>query len=256
MTAWTQILLAGGGLFVLAAPPVALVWFLDRYARKIPETRSLRVGNTLSTSEERAPEAPLLTPLVHHVRTTEEGRLRHLMLGLRTFPIEATEALLKRFRRSSDAELQIYSQSVRQEAMESLQADYLQLKIMATPDQPALMASNIAAGLRILDAPFTPETEHAGLLAELQKAARSAMVKEPELPRLLFEVGRVWLRGGALDEAGAVFARLPENSPLREKAEALLAFRRAIALSSAEAPNDAPAPTPTLIAAEPVSVSS
>jgi len=235
MMSASQILLSCLGLLILASLPLLLVWLLAASARVPAEPRAFVIGNSMLLSEEGPVELPLLTPLVHLVRTAEEPVLRNLMLGLRFFPVEQTEPILKRFRSSKDAELQIYSQSVRQEAMESLQATYVQLKAKLSAGSPSLTASYLSSGLRLLDAPFTPDTEHATLLREMATAARAALQQREALPRMLFEAGRVLTRCDSLDEAQTAFHRLPDPSPLRIQGERLLEYRRSI-----ERANEAP----------------
>ena len=229
MSAAAQLLISCVGLLVLAVLPLLLVWLLATFTQAPSAPGSIVIGNSALLTEEKPDEPPLLTPLVHLVRTAEEPMLRNLMLGLRFLPVEQTEPILKRYRATNDAELQIYSQSVRQEAMQSLQATYLQLKAQLGHGRPELVASYLTAGLRLLDAPFTPETEHTVLRGELEKAASAALERQETLPRLLFEAGRVLTRCDRLNDAESAFHRLPEASPLRDQAHQLLTYRRAIA---------------------------
>jgi len=131
--------------------------------------------------------------------------------------------------------LQLYAQSVLQEGAAALQADFLKLRSLAGPASHASTASFLAAGLRLLDAAFTPPSEHQAILRALEPHAHRAIESGDSHPRLVFESGRLLLRLRRPDEAQELFERLPQSSPLRETADQYLTHHRNIANSQAAA---------------------
>jgi hypothetical protein len=213
-------------LIALAFMPVLLILLLGLLPRKLEDFGEIEIGNPLLLDDDASMnEPPLFEPLIHLTRTMEEPQLRSLMLGCRFLPVEKAAPILKRYLHSSDAELQLYAQGIMQDGQGKLQSRFADMQVLAKPDAPASTASFLAAGLRLLDSPLTPESERSAIFAKLRGPAEATLATEVTHPRLAFEAGRYCIRIDNLDDAGRMLTSLPKGSPLQATLRTLLDHR-------------------------------
>ena len=225
-------------LLVLAGMPMLLVTLLGHLGRPSAGTSGVSVDHLFSHSlDDKELASDITLPLVYSARTSDESHLREIILGARFLPIEQIESLLRKYARSRDPELQLYSQSIHQQALAQLPSTYLHLKGLASLESPALIASLLSAGLRLHDASFTPASERLSIIQALQIYADQILqMQEMTHPRLAYETGRFYLRVGQVESAKLLFERLPKGSPLHNSAIQRLSHREAIARVSSEIP--------------------
>ncbi len=217
-------------LLALCLLPLALVLFLGFLPMRNGEKSVILKGNPLLNNEDHSATRPVSTkPLLHVMRVLSEDQLRKLILGLRFLPVAQTAPFLKRYLGSSDAELQLYSQSILQNGQEKLQATFTRMQELAVPESPANIASFIGAGLRLLASPLTPESEHAAILQKMQKAALLTLNPLVTHPRLVHEAACYFIRMKDFAAAHSLLSRLPTDCPLHETLNRLLQHHYRIA---------------------------
>lgn len=216
-------------LAAMSFAPVVLVLLLGWLPRKTMDHGDIEIGNPMLLNDDHSMnEPPIAEPLIHLTRALEESRLREVILGLRFLPIEKTASILKRYLHSNDAELQLYAQSIMQDGQEKLQGRFATTQPLAVPGSPANTASFIGAGLRLLDSPLTPDSEHLAIINKLLGPAEAVLASDTAHPRLAFETGRFCVRTDRLEDAARMLARLPKDSPLQVTLQRLLDHRQNI----------------------------
>ena len=217
-------------LGALCFAPLVVVLLLGFLPMRVREENVIVVGNPLLNDEDASATKHILRkPLLHVMRVLSEDQLRELILGLRFLPVAQTAPFLKRYLGSSDAELQLYSQSILQNGQEKLQATFTQMQTLAMPESPANVASFLGAGLRLLASPLTPESEHASILQKMQKEALQALNPMVTHPRLVHEAACFFIRTKDFAAAYSLLSRLPAQSPLHESLNRLLQHHYRIA---------------------------
>lgn len=212
-------------LGAMSFAPVLLVLLLRKLPRRITDNGDIQPGNPMLRDEDAAiNEPPVMKPLIYLTRSLEEPRLRELILGLRFLPLEKTAPILLRYLHSGDAELQLYAQSIMQEGQDKLQTRFA----TTPPDSLPNTATFIGSGLRLLDSPLTPDSEHAAIIGKILGPAEKVLASDASHPRLVFETGRFCVRTDRLDDADRMARRLPEGSPLRATLQMLLDHRQNI----------------------------
>ena len=216
-------------LIGMSFAPMLLALVLGMLPEREDNIGPIRIGNPLLKDEDGAiNEPPIRQPLLSLTRVLEESRLREMILGLRFLPIAKTAPILKRYLHSTDAELQLYAQSIMQEGQEKLQGIFARLQPLATPASPANTASFIGAGLRLLDSSLTPESEHAAIIGRMSVSAAAVLGSDEKHSRLVVEAGRHFVRLHQFEEAGEMLARLPAKSPLHRTLRVLLGHTSSI----------------------------
>lgn len=216
-------------LLILCAPPLGVVLLLCLAPRKADNGGAIRSGNPL-LKPGTLPEHhdAVLSPLLHLTRTHSDADLRALILGLRHMPLKDTAFILRRYQHSADPELQLYSQSILQEKQEHLQHTFAKLLPRATPQEPAILASFIEAGLNLADSPLTPDSEQAAILRKALPKADLVLTTSIVHPRTVAAAVRYYVRIHEIRQAESLLPRLPAGSPLLESMSALVKHQKAI----------------------------
>lgn len=216
-------------LALLCSPPlvIALVCALRR--RTIPEAGDIRIGNPMFTPGMLpAHREAEVHPLLHLARTRSDAGLRALIVGMRHLPLNDTAFILRRYQKSDDAELQLYSQCILREKQERLQSAFARLLPLAVLASPGMMASCIEAGLELATSPLTPGAERDSVLRKLLPVIEASRNPDVKHPRTLFAGARYCLLTRETRQAEELRDRLPTDSPLRETLAALVAHHAAI----------------------------
>lgn len=174
------------------------------------------------------PQSAVLSPLLHLTRTQSDADLRALILGLRHMPITDTAFILRRYLHSTDPELQLYSQSILQEKQGHLQTTFARFLPLATNEAPAHLATCIEAGMHLAQSPLTPDSEFEAIMRKVGPKAELVLSSGLTHPRALAAATRFFARSKQIEQAEAVLARLPKESPLYQSTSALVTHHKAI----------------------------
>lgn len=209
--------------------PLLLIHLIARIPRPASNLGGMQTGNPLLASADARTSDETFTPsLLLLTRSQEPKDLRPVALGVRFMPVELTAPILKHCARSADTELQLYAQTVMADGQEKLQQSFLQLRERAALNAPTDIASFIKAGLRLLDSPLTPDSEHASLFKNLLPSAEVTLSRNEKHPRLVFEAARLFTRARRMDDAHVLRKRLSPGSPLHEELGGLIAHHSSI----------------------------
>lgn len=210
-------------LVLLCSPPLVIALLLALWKHRPTQIGSIRVGNPLFQPKALiVPHEAVLRPMLYLCRTQSDADLRDLILGLRHMPLKDTAFILRRYLHSADPELQLYSQSILQEKQEQMQTRFTQLLARATPEQPAMIASCLEAGLQLVASPVTPEPERVSVLRKMFPTAHHVGSSGITHPRAVYAAARFYVLTRQVSHAEDLRRRLPEASPLWDALTALV----------------------------------
>lgn len=202
-------------LLILALPVVMAVVVLLVPSRRV-EASGIVCGNPLHEAPLARQETEMVPPLVQLCRMLDGRELEGYVLGMRHLPVEAVAPLLQRLVQGVDPALQLYAQSVRQQGLDNLQAQY-QLLLKAAPDDSRKAAWLLETGLKLAHPSLSSIAEREMWLTRLADLADSRLSTARHDPALLATAAEVYLAASRPQSAAALVPLLEMGSTLRAK---------------------------------------